>query len=279
MLRAMSVWFGSGLFLSGYVMAVFGLVARVVVLSEAASDRWVTYVGLALLLMFAWVFVVNRIRARRHPEMLAVPVPDPRRANPTYQVRVADRNARGQVWTMVPIAGLLVVFAWWDTVARFQVGMPDLFNTAYTAGVTLVFLGVLLFAFLLWSKGWPRTRQGGPAGAVGMLAGALVLVLVYGAVTVLPVDATTAERRDDLAAVPASVSGIGWTWEAPEDQYVLDAAAAGPGAVVRIGDGVVALDGETGEELWHHRRSGGRTGGWPSPRTVTRCWSVSRQGA
>ena len=51
MLRAMSVWFGSGLFLSGYVTAVFGLVTRVVVLSEDPSDRWAAYAGLWLLLL------------------------------------------------------------------------------------------------------------------------------------------------------------------------------------------------------------------------------------
>ena len=72
-------------------------------------------------------------------------------------------------------------------------------------------------------------------------------------------DATTAEVRDGAAAVPASVSGVGWTWEAPEGESVRSAVAAGAGAVVLLEGGVVALDGETGTELWHHRRKGART--------------------
>lgn len=260
----MSVWFGSGLVLSGFAMAVFGLVARVVVLSAEPWDRWSAYAGLWLVLLLVPAFVVNRIGARHHPAMLATAAEKEKtreatRALLTDQVRDEVRKGRWLVWSIVLISALLAGLAWTDTVRRFRGGMPDVFDTAYTAGVTLLLAGVLLFAVLLGPRGWPRIHHGGPVGALGAAAGALALLLVHGAVTVLPVDATTTEARDGFAEVPASVSGIGWTWEAPEGEYVREAAAAGAGLVVRIGDGVVAVDGETGEQLWHYRRPGATT--------------------
>jgi hypothetical protein len=40
---------------------------------------------------------------------------------------------------------------------------------------------------------------------------------------------------------------------------VLDVVPAGAGVIVRLSDGIVALDGHTGEERWHYRWRGGRT--------------------
>ncbi len=263
MLRAMSVWSASGLVLSGFAMAIFGQVAPLVVLQMAPSGRWPAYVGLWLILLLVPAFVVNRIGVRHHPAILAKVERATREATRVVladQVRDEVRKGRQLSWTTVLIAALLAALAWWGTVQRFRGGMPDLFDTAYTAGVTLLLAGVLLFAVLLGRRGWPRMRDGGPFGALGAAVGALALLLVFGSVTVLPVDATTIQARDSLAGIPESVSGVGWTWEAPRGEYVREAVAAGPGVMVRIGDGVVAVDGRTGEQLWHYRRPGAETG-------------------
>jgi hypothetical protein len=73
------------------------------------------------------------------------------------------------------------------------------------------------------------------------------------AVPDLPVDATTAGAAKP-AAVPGSVSEIAWSTEI--DGQVRDVVPAGAGVVVLLDDGVVALDGETGEVRWRRVRHG-----------------------
>ncbi|MBQ1083519.1 PQQ-binding-like beta-propeller repeat protein [Nocardiopsis sp. B62] len=257
-----SVWFGSGLFVVGSVIAVSGQVAQIVQAVQAGRDAaWAGLAVLGLVLLLVLGFVVNRVRDRRYPELLAeLADREKMRGHYVDARKRADRSARVQVWTAVLVASALTVLAWRRTVDLFQGGVPDHIHTAQTAGITLQLVGALLFATALWSRPWPRVRGGGPAGAVAASTGALALALVHAAVTVLPVDATTTtERRVDPPPVPDSVSGIGWVWEAPEGDHVSRAATAGEGLVVLIGDGVVALNGETGEELWHHRRPGSVT--------------------
>jgi hypothetical protein len=78
------------------------------------------------------------------------------------------------------------------------------------------------------------------------------------ALTALPVDAIVAEKSaEPTAAVPGEVSVIAWQWKAPSPMR--DAVKAGPGAVVRIRDGVVAFDTDIGRARWHYRRPGAVT--------------------
>ncbi|MBE3000912.1 PQQ-binding-like beta-propeller repeat protein [Nocardiopsis sp. HNM0947] len=50
-----------------------------------------------------------------------------------------------------------------------------------------------------------------------------------------------------------SVSGVAWEWE-PEYPHEFSAVRSGvAGPVLELDDGVVALDAESGEELWHYR--------------------------
>ncbi|RKS06279.1 hypothetical protein DFP74_1907 [Nocardiopsis sp. Huas11] len=49
-------------------------------------------------------------------------------------------------------------------------------------------------------------------------------------------------------------SEVAWEWEAPEESLLRNVLAGSAGAVMVLGDGVVALDGATGEELWHYRK-------------------------
>ncbi|MEU6712221.1 PQQ-binding-like beta-propeller repeat protein [Nonomuraea sp. NPDC046802] len=102
-------------------------------------------------------------------------------------------------------------------------------------------------------------RRNVVAGVGGGLAvGAVAALAAFLAVTLLPVDAVTAERAvKPSAAVPVAVSRVAWQWEAPS--LVRDAVPAGPGIVVRVRDGVVALDTATGKPRWHYRRPGAYT--------------------
>ncbi len=64
-----------------------------------------------------------------------------------------------------------------------------------------------------------------------------------------------------------SVSGVAWEWEVPDEDASLSEVLSGQsGPVMVLGDGVVGLDGATGEELWHYRvASGGVHDVWSTP--------------
>ena len=262
MRHATGVWFGAGLFLAGVAASAFFLVARAVVLPAYAGGDWPTYIGLGLILLFAWAFSVNRAGAGALPAPAAgadrefAEESGNAAASVQAEKESSEHDAGTWAWMVVLVAAVIAVLQWVETVSRFRGGVPDLFHAGLTCGVTLVFVGAVLLLLTVRPGGWPRVNDGGVGGAAGMAAAGLALGLVHGAVAVLPVDATTVEGRDGFAAPPASVGGIGWTWEVPEGQYVQDAVAAGAGLVVRIGDGLVAVDGEAGEQLWHYRRSG-----------------------
>ncbi|WP_046469918.1 outer membrane protein assembly factor BamB family protein [Allosalinactinospora lopnorensis] len=99
----------------------------------------------------------------------------------------------------------------------------------------------------------------GAATASGA-AVATLLLPAYFAVPVLAVDTSTAEPpQSEPADVPDTVSEEGWRWQAPDGTRVRDAVRTGPGMVVLLDDSVVALDGQTGKQRWHHRRFGTQT--------------------
>ncbi len=56
--------------------------------------------------------------------------------------------------------------------------------------------------------------------------------------------------------VPRSLSSVGWDWEAPEETGIVNVRPFPLGVVVTVSDGIVALRGDTGEELWRYRRVG-----------------------
>ncbi|HEY3506350.1 MAG TPA: hypothetical protein VGN37_26620 [Actinocatenispora sp.] len=128
----------------------------------------------------------------------------------------------------------------------------------------------------------PETVVAG-AGAVAVLAGSLVVVIAgrragtvpfsgallaaIAAAVVVVVAATacavTAPGHGLIAtvaapagtpAVPATVSRVAWSRAMPAQ--VLDVVPAGPGVLVLLDDGVVAVDGRTGRTRWTYRRPG-----------------------
>lgn len=92
------------------------------------------------------------------------------------------------------------------------------------------------------------------------LAGAAaVAVAVAGTVVWLGrgTEHTTAGPLGEELVVPGSVSGVGWTWQPPEGSRFYRLYRGVAGVVAALDDGVVAVHGGTGEELWRFRRPGG----------------------
>ncbi|NKZ01667.1 hypothetical protein [Nocardiopsis alborubida] len=67
---------------------------------------------------------------------------------------------------------------------------------------------------------------------------------------------TTASDPVGSIDIPRTITEVGWNWEAPEDIVVNAVHTIPSGVVVSVSDGVIALRGDTGEELWSYRRTG-----------------------
>ena len=90
-------------------------------------------------------------------------------------------------------------------------------------------------------------------GAV-VLASSLVLVTACG-----PNGPPSGDARHTLAEEPVdepdaidSLSHISWEWEAPVWTDITDVSSVAPGPAVFLRDGVIVLDGNTGEEVWSY---------------------------
>ncbi|GAA1464371.1 hypothetical protein NE857_12480 [Nocardiopsis exhalans] len=118
----------------------------------------------------------------------------------------------------------------------------------------------LLFALvlLLLSRRWPRTLPW-KRSAAPLVAGVVLALIADPAVRALaeyvPTEhSSLAEGTTGPAPFPSSVTRLGWEWRAPEGGAVLDVERGPLGPVVVLKDGLVGLDGQTGEELWSYRR-------------------------
>lgn len=93
----------------------------------------------------------------------------------------------------------------------------------------------------------------------------VVLITVPGAVLALRLDEWAGRIRLDAtttpettaAPVPTTARTVVWRTFLPDRARLLGAGPRGP--VIGLTDGVSALDGSTGQELWHHRRRGRQT--------------------
>ena len=56
-----------------------------------------------------------------------------------------------------------------------------------------------------------------------------------------------------------SVGEVGWEWRPGEGESASDVHAGPVGPVIRLGDGLVGLKGDTGEELWRYQIPDART--------------------
>ncbi|MFE1396193.1 PQQ-binding-like beta-propeller repeat protein [Nocardiopsis alba] len=64
----------------------------------------------------------------------------------------------------------------------------------------------------------------------------------------------------EIPEYPEAVSGVGWEWRAPEGTEIT-VLPIPVGVAVLDGEGVTALSGTTGEELWEHHEPGGEVVG------------------
>lgn len=118
---------------------------------------------------------------------------------------------------------------------------------------------VLLFGLvlLLVSHRWPRTaswRRWTVPFAVGMVLALLADPAMRALSEHVPTEHTfLAQAPDGPAPYPSSVSQPGWKWQAPDRAKVVEVERGPLGPVVVLSDGLVGLDGATGEELWSHR--------------------------
>jgi hypothetical protein len=133
----------------------------------------------------------------------------------------------------------------------------DTWAPSVTGSLQWVALCVFALGFLvlLLAVRRPRSQPGGRAWT-GFAAGVLAVVTAGWAA----VSETTHQPLEHVAAAPGAASGtpttvtrVGWTWEKPEDARIERIVAGPRGPVVLLGDGLVGLDGASGEELWTYR--------------------------
>ncbi|GAB3423430.1 outer membrane protein assembly factor BamB family protein [Flindersiella endophytica] len=155
--------------------------------------------------------------------------------------------------------------AWWSVPyaeAALRGGAPAVGPALFAVGFGGVLVGAVGLAAvgaIVWplhqpDLRWRPLRSVAGVAASALLVGAAVAGLVWW-VGSGSVEATTTTRAA-RPAVPAEVGAVRWTWKPAPGRAVRDAVAAGPGVVVRVDDGIVALDGRTGKERWHYRWRG-----------------------
>ncbi|GAA1464412.1 hypothetical protein NE857_12675 [Nocardiopsis exhalans] len=157
------------------------------------------------------------------------------------------------------VTAVVLVFVALPTDSLPPLASPGDF-TASEQAIALWGVAVLVAFGTVLSLGVLAGPRGKPRGLwwAGAPTGVLVVVLVAGLVTPLseyrPVTHTfLSEAPGEPAPVPTDVSEVGWTWTAPENTEVVRVDAGSHGPVVVLRDGLIALDGRTGDELWTHR--------------------------
>jgi outer membrane protein assembly factor BamB len=157
------------------------------------------------------------------------------------------------------VTAVVLVFVALPTDSLPPLASPRAF-TASEQAIALWGVAVLVALGTVLSLGVFAGPREKPRGLwwVGAPAGVLVVVLVAGLVTPLseyrPITHSfLAEVPGEPAPFPSDVTRAGWTWAPPEDAEVVRVDAGSHGPVVVLADGLVGLDGETGEELWVHR--------------------------
>jgi hypothetical protein len=164
-------------------------------------------------------------------------------------LRRSRPDDRAVPWTTLAVAVvalIIAVLAGWGFVDQYRGGFPGQTTILAALGGLAVAAGALLGRRT--AGGWRRLPAAG--------AFLLVLVLAVPLMLVAPdvrVDATTAHGVK-AAHVPATVSSVAWSTEV--DEQVRDIVAAGTGVVLLLDDGVMAIDGPTGDVRWTRTRHG-----------------------
>ncbi|WP_406318529.1 PQQ-binding-like beta-propeller repeat protein [Streptosporangium sp. NBC_01639] len=240
-------WFTAGLALTGVVTAVWAYVAwgwpfdwwALPASSYRPSGVQLTAL-VAVIPLILWLAVAT-LKAGRSPTQ-----PDTAGARPA-------NGTRAMAVACAVVLGAGAVHHWLR-LGTFTSGRWGAFEANVGTGLTAAVAGFLGMAIAF------RPERKGITGVLGGSAAAVAMsVATLAAITTPLVHAVTAEdsvmskKGESPAAVPTSVSRVGWRWEAPDDSLVSGVVIAGGGAVVMIFDGLVALDSVTGKERWHYR--------------------------
>lgn len=162
---------------------------------------------------------------------------------------------RSQLAAHAVVAALLGVavtgLAVWGFADQYGRGYPGTSTVVAAVGGLAVTTTALIALRFRPEHGWrPKSVV---AAAVAFLLVPAVAAPVALAVPDLALETTTAPAVA-APAVPGSVSEVAWSAEF--DERVHEVVAAGAGVVLLLDDGVVALDGETGEVRWRRSRPG-----------------------
>ena len=235
-----SSWFAGGLSVCGTAVLLWAATSAYL---SGDGHPWAAY---AVLLMLAVIIVgalLYRLRWAGKPETTAVP--------------------RLVLAAAVAVLVVLLCVPAWTVVLGVRgettTGFVDFTAWGLALGPTLVAVALALPA--LAPARPPGRRWLAPvAGASGLALGAGLVALVFAMVELRPVDATaaTAPAPEDTAATPSAVSGVGWRWDVPEGQDVVDTVVAGGGAAVLHTEGVTLLDTRTGRARWGYGRADAR---------------------
>jgi hypothetical protein len=160
--------------------------------------------------------------------------------------RPGDRTIPRTTFALAGAAFVLVVLAGWGFVGQYLRGFPGQAALLATLGGLAVTSGALLG--VRTTEKWRALPAAGTFLLVAVVATPLMLV-----VPDVRVDATTASAAE-APAVPTSVSTVAWSTEV--DQSVRDVVPAGTGVVLLLDNGVMALDGRTGDIRWSRVRHG-----------------------
>ncbi|MFC7592438.1 hypothetical protein ACFQYP_58490 [Nonomuraea antimicrobica] len=242
-------WFGAGLLIAGAAVAGWGHALRWSLVEEPSTGMNV------MLLLAAGLLAAPVFAAVRLARMAALSEEHPRAVpDAVYSVRV---------WVVLAVL-VVCPFALYGLVRLqrgFMGGLPEPGDVLFGLGLTFAAAGLAA----LGKGAVGLTARSLTSLCAGLLTVAAVAQAGLLAAETLPVEATTAVATDpsrtgpDPApenATPASVSKIAWQWRPPNGGTVRHAVAAGGHVVVRLSDGVVALDSVTGRERWHYRRPG-----------------------
>ncbi|MEO3875788.1 hypothetical protein ABGB18_43995 [Nonomuraea sp. B12E4] len=241
-------WFSCGLAFAGIVTAYVAWqwpIDSPAVPASAFHPSGVESVALLLGTLLALWLTVATVKAVRRTAQH-----DPVGAPP------ADR-IRASAVTCAVVLGAAAAYHWIQPGA-FALDGREAFAAAYGTGLTAAAAGFLGMAIAF------KPARLGIAGVLGGSAAVVATSLAtLAAITVMPIDSVASgtgtamnKKGEPVAAVPTSVSRVGWRWKAADLSPVGGLAIAGGGVVVQIADGLVSLNSVTGEERWRYRKPG-----------------------
>ncbi|WP_152521125.1 hypothetical protein [Nocardiopsis ganjiahuensis] len=235
-MRSALVWIGAGLLLGSAVWALVTGFAIGEGLFEEVGGWWVPAVAITF---FVLVF---GIRWQEHPHVYVSEYSTVLYRSWMILFSLVGLTLLGLYSTADPF-GFLDAKPLFDTLSPFV--HLWLAMCAFALGT--------VFMLLSWRVPNPR-----PFGRSMTLLGAGALaVVVVGAMIVLVVPREqhrVANELGETAPAPAEVSRVGWEWQPPQGASVVEVRVGSHGPLVLLRGGVVALNGETGEQLWSYRR-------------------------